>query len=87
MRTLLSTSICRAHPTALQRHIAYRVISLTVLCIRIGHAKTLLDMPDEYLTDIGPVLKKVATLTGAEHYNILQNNGKMASQVCTPLSP
>ncbi|KAH8108025.1 HIT-like domain-containing protein, partial [Cristinia sonorae] len=44
------------------------------------HAKTLLEMPDEYLADIGPVLKKVAAATGAEQYNVLQNNGKLAFQ-------
>ena len=40
-----------------------------------------MDMPDEYLADIGPVLKKVAKATGAEQFNVLQNNGKMAFQV------
>ncbi|KAJ3559204.1 hypothetical protein NM688_g488 [Phlebia brevispora] len=44
------------------------------------HAKTLADMPDEYLADIGPAVKQVARLTGAEQYNVLQNNGKMAFQ-------
>lgn len=38
-------------------------------------------MPDEYLADMGPVLKKVATAAGADQFNILQNNGKMAFQV------
>ncbi|TCD68054.1 hit protein 1 [Steccherinum ochraceum] len=46
----------------------------------VDHAKTLQDMPDEYLRDIGPVIKKVAKATGAEQYNILQNNGKLAFQ-------
>ncbi|PSR79253.1 hypothetical protein PHLCEN_2v7111 [Hermanssonia centrifuga] len=44
------------------------------------HAKTLTELPDEYLADIGPAVKKVALATGAEQYNILQNNGKMAFQ-------
>ncbi|CAL1706723.1 unnamed protein product [Somion occarium] len=44
------------------------------------HARTLGDMPDEYLADIGPALKKVAAATGAEQYNVLQNNGKLAFQ-------
>ncbi|KAK7692518.1 hypothetical protein QCA50_004146 [Cerrena zonata] len=44
------------------------------------HARTLGDLPDEYLADIGPVLKKVARATGAEQYNVLQNNGKLAFQ-------
>lgn len=40
--------------------------------IRTGHARTLLDMRDEDLADIGPAIKKVAQMTGAEQYNILQ---------------
>ncbi|GJE94401.1 HIT family protein [Phanerochaete sordida] len=44
------------------------------------HARTIMDMPNEYLADIGPVLKKVAQATGAEQFNVLQNNGKMAFQ-------
>ncbi|KAI0071933.1 HIT-like protein [Panus rudis PR-1116 ss-1] len=44
------------------------------------HAKTLTDLPDEYLAAVGPALKKVALATGAEQYNILQNNGKLAFQ-------
>ena len=38
----------------------------------LDHGRTLVDLPDEYLADIGPVLKKVAHATGAEQYNILQ---------------
>lgn len=45
---------------------------LTVSFRISDHAKTLLDLPDEYLRDIGPVLKKVASSTGVEQYNILQ---------------
>ncbi|KAJ7092636.1 HIT-like domain-containing protein [Mycena epipterygia] len=44
------------------------------------HAETLGDLPDEYLCDIGPVLKKIALATGVEQYNIVQNNGKLAFQ-------
>ncbi|GBE82619.1 HIT-like domain-containing protein [Sparassis latifolia] len=44
------------------------------------HAKTLAELPDEYLQDIAPAVKKVALATGAEQYNILQNNGKLAFQ-------
>lgn len=40
--------------------------------IYTGHVRTLLDMTDEDLADIGPVVKKVAQMTGAEQYNILQ---------------
>ena len=38
----------------------------------LDHARTISDLPDEYLSDIGPMLKKVAFATGAEQYNILQ---------------
>ncbi|KAF9480331.1 HIT-like protein [Pholiota conissans] len=44
------------------------------------HAETILTLPDEYLSDIGPTLKKVAAATGAEQFNILQNNGELAFQ-------
>ncbi|KAJ7932486.1 HIT-like domain-containing protein [Mycena leptocephala] len=44
------------------------------------HAETIGDLPDEYLRDIGPVVKKIALATGVEQYNIVQNNGKMAFQ-------
>ncbi|KAF8962022.1 HIT-like domain-containing protein [Flammula alnicola] len=36
------------------------------------HAEKILDLPDEYLSDIGPLLKKVAVATGAEQFNVLQ---------------
>ncbi|KAJ7883514.1 HIT-like domain-containing protein [Mycena olivaceomarginata] len=44
------------------------------------HAEKLTDLPDEYLCDIGPVIKKIAQATGAEQYNVVQNNGKLAFQ-------
>ncbi|KAF8727156.1 hypothetical protein AX14_007555 [Amanita brunnescens Koide BX004] len=44
------------------------------------HARTIADLPDKYLSDIGPVVKKVAIATGAENYNVIQNNGKLAFQ-------
>ncbi|KAI0059410.1 HIT-like protein [Artomyces pyxidatus] len=44
------------------------------------HARTIGDLPDEYLAEVGPLVKKVALATGVEQYNILQNNGKLAFQ-------
>ncbi|PFH47129.1 hypothetical protein AMATHDRAFT_77352 [Amanita thiersii Skay4041] len=44
------------------------------------HARTIADLPDEYLRDVGPMMKKVAMATGVENYNILQNNGRLAFQ-------
>ncbi|PPQ65903.1 hypothetical protein CVT26_000923 [Gymnopilus dilepis] len=45
------------------------------------HAEQMHELPDEYLTDILPIAKKIALAQGASDYNILQNNGKLAHQV------
>ncbi|CAB4385003.1 HIT-like protein [Rhizophagus irregularis] len=50
------------------------------LVIPKHHAKFLHELPDEYLADLLPVAKKVAIATGADQYNILQNNGRLAHQ-------
>ncbi|KAI0036294.1 HIT-like protein [Vararia minispora EC-137] len=44
------------------------------------HAEKLHQLPDEYLSDAMPVAKKIAAALGAENYNILQNNGRIAHQ-------
>ncbi|KAJ6455444.1 HIT-like domain-containing protein [Mycena sanguinolenta] len=44
-----------------------------------GHA-LLHELPDEYLADAMPIAKKIALVQGAENYNILQNNGRLAHQ-------
>ncbi|RHZ86833.1 hypothetical protein Glove_43g23 [Diversispora epigaea] len=44
------------------------------------HSEFLHELPDEYLADLLPVAKKVAIATGAEQYNVLQNNGPLANQ-------
>ncbi|KOS23372.1 Hit family protein 1 [Escovopsis weberi] len=44
------------------------------------HGEKLADIPDEHLTEILPVLKKLVAATGATDYNILQNNGTIAHQ-------
>ncbi|KAH6847400.1 HIT-like domain-containing protein [Chaetomium sp. MPI-CAGE-AT-0009] len=44
------------------------------------HGEKLTDIPDEYLSDILPIAKKLVAATGAEEYNILQNNGAGAHQ-------
>jgi hypothetical protein len=36
------------------------------------HGEKLHDVPDEYLTDVIPVAKKIAIAAGFENYNILQ---------------
>ncbi|BCS24325.1 HIT family protein [Aspergillus puulaauensis] len=45
------------------------------------HGAKLTDIPDEDLTEILPVAKKIAAATGATDFNILQNNGRIAHQV------
>lgn len=44
------------------------------------HGEKLADIPDEHLTELLPVAKKIAIASGAKDYNILQNNGKIAHQ-------
>ncbi|OAL20607.1 hypothetical protein AYO22_08616 [Fonsecaea multimorphosa] len=50
------------------------------LVIPKHHGTKLTDIPDDSLTDILRVLKKIAVATGAENYNVLQNNGRLAHQ-------
>ncbi|KAF2813696.1 HIT-like protein [Mytilinidion resinicola] len=45
------------------------------------HGAKLHDIPDDQLHEILPVAKKIALAVGAEDYNILQNNGRIAHQV------
>ncbi|TKY87477.1 hypothetical protein EX895_003491 [Sporisorium graminicola] len=51
------------------------------LVIPKHHGAKLHDIPDEHLTELLPVAKKIAIATGAEQYNVLQNNGRMAHQM------
>ncbi|CAK7266716.1 Adenosine 5'-monophosphoramidase [Sporothrix epigloea] len=44
------------------------------------HGEKLLDIPDEHLTDILPIVKKITKAVGTDNYNILQNNGRLAHQ-------
>ncbi|KAL2799632.1 HIT-like protein [Aspergillus insuetus] len=45
------------------------------------HGEKLTDIPDDYLSEVLPVAKKIAQATNAGDYNILQNNGSIAHQV------
>ncbi|KAL2811081.1 HIT-like domain-containing protein [Aspergillus granulosus] len=45
------------------------------------HGEKLTDIPDDYLTEVLPVAKKIAQATNAGDFNILQNNGRIAHQV------
>ncbi|KAF8740704.1 hypothetical protein AX14_007604 [Amanita brunnescens Koide BX004] len=44
------------------------------------HAEKLHELPEEHLSDILPIAKKIAVAQDLENYNILQNNGKIAHQ-------
>lgn len=44
------------------------------------HGEKLADIPDEHLTEVLPVVKKLISATGATDYNVLQNNGTIAHQ-------
>ncbi|PSS07082.1 hypothetical protein M430DRAFT_70227 [Amorphotheca resinae ATCC 22711] len=44
------------------------------------HGAKLTDIPDDQLSEILPVVKKLVKATGAENYNVLQNNGRIAHQ-------
>ncbi|RBQ68515.1 hypothetical protein FVER14953_12148 [Fusarium verticillioides] len=50
------------------------------LVIPKHHGAKLADIPDDHLTEILPVVKKIVNATGATDYNILQNNGRIAHQ-------
>ncbi|KAI2055878.1 Adenosine 5'-monophosphoramidase [Ophidiomyces ophidiicola] len=45
------------------------------------HGAKLTDIPDQDLTELLPVAKKIAVALDASDFNILQNNGRIAHQV------
>jgi diadenosine tetraphosphate (Ap4A) HIT family hydrolase len=45
------------------------------------HGAKLADVPDEHLEELLPIAKKLAIASGAQDYNILQNNGRIAHQM------
>ncbi|KAG9229848.1 hit family protein [Amylocarpus encephaloides] len=50
------------------------------LVIPKHHGAKLTEIPDDQLSEILPVVKKLVVATGAENYNVLQNNGLIAHQ-------
>ncbi|KAL7619960.1 Adenosine 5'-monophosphoramidase [Parahypoxylon ruwenzoriense] len=44
------------------------------------HGAKLTDIPDEHLSEILPLAKKLAAATNATNFNVLQNNGRIAHQ-------
>jgi diadenosine tetraphosphate (Ap4A) HIT family hydrolase len=51
------------------------------LIIPKHHGVKLTDIPDESLTEILSVAKKIAAASGATDWNLLQNNGRAAHQL------
>ncbi|KAL9620920.1 MAG: hypothetical protein Q9160_004573 [Pyrenula sp. 1 TL-2023] len=51
------------------------------LVIPKHHGAKLTDIPDDQLLEVLSVTKKVAIASGAENWNLLQNNGRAAHQV------
>ena len=51
------------------------------LVIPKHHGAKLHDIPDDSLTELLSVAKKIAVASGATDYNILQNNGRIAHQM------
>ena len=51
------------------------------LVIPKHHGAKLHDIPDDSLSEILQVAKSIAKATGAEDYNVLQNNGRIAHQM------
>jgi diadenosine tetraphosphate (Ap4A) HIT family hydrolase len=45
------------------------------------HGAKLTDIPDDDLREVLPVAKQIAKASGAEDFNVLQNNGRIAHQV------
>lgn len=51
------------------------------LVIPKSHGEKLVDVPDDELSELLPVAKKLVIASGADNYNILQNNGRIAHQI------
>lgn len=49
-----------------------------LVSLTLDHAQFLHEVPDDYLADLLPIAKKIALAVGADNYNVLQNNGKLA---------
>jgi diadenosine tetraphosphate (Ap4A) HIT family hydrolase len=50
------------------------------LVIPKTHGEKLHQIPDDELSELLPVAKKLALAVGAGDYNVLQNNGRIAHQ-------
>jgi diadenosine tetraphosphate (Ap4A) HIT family hydrolase len=53
---------------------------MSQLIIPKHHGAKLHDIPDDQLTELLTVTKKIAVAQGLDNYNVLQNNGRLAHQ-------
>ena len=51
------------------------------LLIPKQHVERMHEIPEDVLSDILPIAKKIALALGIQDYNLLQNNGSIAHQV------
>ncbi|PHH56280.1 Hit family protein 1 [Ceratocystis fimbriata CBS 114723] len=71
---IFNTGVVRHSSSLLTQH------PIPQLVIPKHHGAKLADIPDDQLSEILPVLKKLVAATGATDYNVLQNNGTIAHQ-------
>jgi len=45
------------------------------------HGEKLHDVPEDFVAEVAPTLRKLAIALNLNNYNVLQNNGKLAHQV------
>lgn len=67
-------------PVAPQNTVCLFLMHRHQLVIPKHHGAKLTDIPDDSLTELLPVAKKIAAASGSENYNVLQNNGRLAHQ-------
>jgi len=75
--------IAKGHALVIPKSASRRLLPFRILISPTAHGEKLHDIPDDYLVDTLSVAKKIAVASGFENYNILQNNGRIAHQVCT----
>ncbi|TVY46641.1 Hit family protein [Lachnellula occidentalis] len=80
VRTMLSIPFIENTTTGEERKTNADMIPGSQLVIPKHHGAKLTDIPDDSLAELLPVVKKLVIATGAEDYNVLQNNGRIAHQ-------
>lgn len=74
--------LSKGHSVRLPSHASSRASTdhSAQLIIPKHHGAKLHDIPDDQLSEVLSVTKKIAIAQGVEDYNILQNNGRIAHQ-------